>query len=115
MREIDFIITFCTVYNRTITEQQVKDYIYNPETNCQNLHDALDEIMTLNVITKDVQRGFCIFHLIKALRSRNQIPVYRWPANGIRKKILNVSSWCDEVQNTIYRHLAAEVRKLDEN
>ena len=115
MREIDFMIRFCTVYNRTVTEQQVKEYIYNPETKSQHLHDALDEILRLNVITKDVQRAFCIFHLIKSLRNRNQIPVYSWPANGIRKKILDVNSWCDEAQNTIYRHLVSEVRKLNEN
>lgn len=115
MKDFDIVLRFCSIYNRNVTEEQVKEYIYNPETNWQNLNECLDIVITLNVITKDVQRAFCVFHLIKSLRSRNQIPVYRWPSNGIRKKILDVGSWCDEVQNSIYKSLAVEVRKLNEN
>lgn len=115
MSKYDILLTYCSIHNRTTTELGAKEYIYNPGTPWQDLNDALDHIICLNVITKDVERAFCIFHLIKALRGRNQIPIYRWPANGIRKKILDVNSWCDEAQDTIYRHLVAEVRKLNEN
>jgi len=112
MKPSDIVRRFVSIYNRTITEQNVKDYIYNPETNVKDLLELVDDVITANVITRDKEKAFCLFHLVTALRNRNQIPIYRWPADGSRKKILNLSDWCDDLCKTFYKNLSNEVRNL---
>lgn len=111
MREGDIVRIYCSVYNRNYTNADVDTFI-NSDVKPSILMDLVDEVITLNVITKDSERAYCLVKLVNRLRELNQIPIYRWPSNGNRKKILNISDWCDEVQDTIYVNLAKEVRRL---
>lgn len=111
MRDGDIVRVYCSVYNRNYNQDDIVRFV-NSDVKWQVLNDLVDEVITLNVITKDSERAFCLVKLVTRLRELNQIPIYRWPSNGIRKKILNLSDWCDEVQDTIYGNLAKEVRRL---
>jgi len=105
------VINFCSIYNKNVTEQDVLQYIKS-ETDYEKLNRDLDHVLCMNVVTRDKQRAFCVFHIIKELRNRSQIPVYRWPANGLRKKITNLNDWCVEVQDTIYKNISTEVQNM---
>lgn len=105
------VINFCSIYNRHLTEKDVVNYIKS-ELNLEHLNRDLDYVICMNVITRDKERAFCIFQIVTELKTRNQVSIYRWPSNGNRKKITNLSDWCEEVETTIYKNLAIEVRKL---
>jgi hypothetical protein len=99
MREGDIVRIYCSIYNKNYTNADVDTFIYSDVT-WQVLNELVDDVITMNVITKDFERAYCLVKLVTRLRELNQIPIYRWPSNGIRKKILNLSDWCDEVQDT---------------
>lgn len=111
MREGDIVRTYCSIYNRNYTNADIDTFIYS-DVKPSVLMELVDDVITMNIITKDSERAYCLVKLITRLRYLNQIPIYPWPASGIRKKILNLSDWCDEVQDTIYSNLAKEVRSL---
>jgi hypothetical protein len=109
MREGDIVRIYCSIYNKNFTNVDIDTFIYS-DVKPSVLMELVDDVITMNVITKDFERAYCLVKLVTRLRELNQIPVYRFPSNGIRKKILNLSDWCNEVQDTIYSSLAKEVR-----
>lgn len=97
---------FISINNRSVSQDDVLKFIYNPDTNVKILNDMIDDCLRTNVITKDAEKAFCIFHLITVTRKRNQIPVFTIPSSGIRKKIVSASTFHEDIKDTFYKGIA---------
>lgn len=97
---------FISINNRSVSQDDVLKFIYSTDTNVKILNEMIDDCLRANVITKDVEKAFCIFHLITVTRNRNQIPVFTIPSSGIRKKIVSVSTFHQDIRETFYKGIA---------
>ena len=98
---------YCSVYNRNFTIDDVKQFV--SELTNKELISAFDDILTLNVITKDKQKAECLKLIFAEQKKRNVIGYYRNPANGIHLNLKNLDDFYSFMSNSIYKNVVKEM------
>lgn len=104
------IYIYCSVYNRGTSIDDVKK-ILETLTN-KEIDGLFDDILSLNVMTKDKQKAECLKLIFAEMRGRNLIPIYRRPGDGIRIKVLKLEDFYEQMEKSIYSNVVNEMRML---
>lgn len=86
----------------------------NTEDNVNDLNKDFDDVLRMNIITKDNVKAQILVYLFYSIRAKSQYPEYLSPKTMMKAKAKSIESFADDLSGTYFDNLSKEIKKLYE-